>query len=293
MNNSPTTPWGSVMNAANGSGPEDVAQPSGSQESITGPTPVIQQQITPEMVAGGYQIGTSPQTLMVGDEGKGPKVPMIIAAIFVGIGLLGFVIGGVSGAAFEEAVTNLSTEDYTFELDTSDPLVYNDADGSGDAGWYLLISGDPKADVNENNVPDACEDLGQLSIVDANGEDISNRVASLECSEEWDYFDIKDHVIVGLVCSSGQKDTEGTETLHNCMEGEELYVSGENTSFQVVDLDEMYLDFISESGLTIALAGGSFIGGCCSICGGMIALIVGLMRLGGGKKGQQVQYQIN
>jgi hypothetical protein len=62
---------------------------------------------------------------------------------------------------------------------------------------------------------------------------------------------------------------------------------------KVVDLDAMLIPVLGEIVGEGALMGTSFFAGCCSLCGGVIALIVGLMRLGGGKKGQQVQYQIN
>ena len=60
----------------------------------------------------------------------------------------------------------------------------------------------------------------------------------------------------------------------------------------IVDLDAMYQPFVEElisSGL-VAMGGSG--AGCCSICGGVIALVVGLLRVGGGKPNQQVQFQI-
>ena len=48
------TPWGAIADAADGE-PESPAAPSVSQADITGPTPTMMQQITPEMVAAGYQ----------------------------------------------------------------------------------------------------------------------------------------------------------------------------------------------------------------------------------------------
>ena len=119
-----------------------------SQSDVMGPSPVLQQQITPEMVAQGYQPGMGAQTVVVGGQGKGPKVPMIVAAVLVAIGLIGFVVGAVVGASIEETFNNLSTVDYTTTIGSSGEVSYTDADGLGEEGYYLLIPGDPNADEN-------------------------------------------------------------------------------------------------------------------------------------------------
>ena len=89
MDETNPTPWGAMMGASNDAGGNEPdcepAEPSGDATSadIEGPSPVLQQQITPDMVAAGYQPGMATQNITIGDEGNGPKVPMIIAAVLV------------------------------------------------------------------------------------------------------------------------------------------------------------------------------------------------------------------
>ncbi len=293
MNEPNTTPWGTIADAADAADcePESPAAPSASQEDITGPTPTVMQQITPEMAAAGYQPGMASQNVVVSGK-KGPKVPMIIAAVFLVIGILGFVIGGVAGATLEETLEGIETGPYTSDHVPAEALVHTDDDNAGEMGWYLLISGDPKADENSNGVPDACDALGSLSITDADGNDIGERVATIDCTKRWEYYDIEDHVVVGVICSTINDQEEGTRALNDCEVGEEIFVSNDNNvSMKVVDLDAMFIPVMGEIVGTGALMGTSFFGGCCSICGGLIALVVGLMRLGGGKQ-EQIQFQI-
>ena len=152
-----------------------------SQSDVMGPSPVLQQQITPEMVAQGYQPGMGAQTVVVGGQGKGPKVPMIVAAVLVAIGLIGFVVGAVVGASIEETFNNLSTVDYTSTIGISGEVSHTDADGLGEEGYYLLIPGDPKADENKDGIIDACEGVN-FSITDGDGDDATERAARFSCS---------------------------------------------------------------------------------------------------------------
>ena len=292
MDETNPTPWGAIMGATNDAGGNEPdcepGEPSGgaTPADIEGPSPVLQQQITPDMVAAGYQPGMATQNITIGDEGKGPKVPMIIAAVLVVIGILGFVIGGVAGAALEETLEDIETGPYTSDHLPEEALVHTDDDEAGEMGWYLLISGDPKIDENGNGVPDACDALGPLSITDADGDDISERVATIDCVKRWDYYDIEDHVVVGVICST-INDQEDGSALNECEIGEEIFVSNSNNvSMKVVDLDAMFIPVLGEIVGEGAVMGTSFFAGCCSICGGLIALVVGLMRLGGGKQEQ-------
>ena len=107
MDGTAPTPWGSMTNNTDDSEPAASKATAVSQSDVMGPSPVLQQQITPEMVAQGYQPGMGAQTVVVGGQGKGPKVPMIVAAVLVAIGLIGFVVGAVVGASIEETF-NLS-----------------------------------------------------------------------------------------------------------------------------------------------------------------------------------------
>mgnify|MGYP001167991495 CR=1 FL=1 len=285
------TPWGAIAEADDEvAGPESPAAPSASEADITGPTPTMMQQITPEMAAAGYQPGMTSQSVVVSGE-KGPKVPMIVAAVFLVIGVLGFVIGGVAGAALEETLEGIETGPYTSDHTPEEALIHTDDDNAGEMGWYLLISGDPKVDENSNGVPDACDALGTLSITDADGDDISERVATIDCAKRWDYYDIEDHVVVGVICST-INDQEDGSALNECEIGDEIFVSNSNNvSMKVVDLDAMFIPILGEIVGQGAVMGTSFFAGCCSICGGLIALVVGLMRLGGGKQ-EQIQFQI-
>ena len=284
------TPWGAIANADECE-PESSATPSASQADITGPTPTMMQQITPEMVAGGYQPGKASQSIVVSGK-KGPKVPMIAGAILLVIGILGLVISGIAGSALEETLEGIETGPYTSDHVPEEALVHTDEDNAGEMGWYLMISGDPKADENSNGVPDACDALGALSITDGDGDDISERVATLDCAKAWDYYDIEDHVVVGVICSTINDQEDGARALNECEIGEEIFVSNaNNVSMKVVDLDAMFIPVLGEVVREGAVMGTSFFAGCCSICGGLIALVMGLMRLGGGKQ-EQIQFQI-
>ena len=289
MSNDDTGIWGAMNNQADGD-----AEPASltGQADVTGPAPQILQQITPEMVSAGYQPGMASQQITVGDEGKGPKVPMIIAAVFLVIGILGIVIADVAGSSLEETLEGLETAPYTSDITPGEALTHTDDDNAGEMGWYLLIPGDPKADVNNNKIPDACDELGEVSITDGDGDDIGRRVATIDCEEGWNYYDISDHVVVGVICSTIMDQEDGSAR-NECEIGEAILVSNSNNvSMKVVDQDAMFIPVMGEIVGTGALMGTSFFGGCCSLCGGLIALIIGLMRLGGGKQNQQMQFHI-
>ena len=101
---------------------------------------------------------------------------MIVAAVLVAIGLIGFVVGAVVGASIEETFNNLSTVDYTTTIGSSGEVSYTDADGMGEEGYYLLIPGDPKVDENNDGIMDACEGINFL-IIDGDGDDATERAA--------------------------------------------------------------------------------------------------------------------
>lgn len=302
MDENNLTPWGAMVNAVNDDC-EDVSGPGTTEPSaaeVAGPSPVLQQQITPEMVAAGYQPGMASQQISIGDEGKGPKVPMIIAAVLVVIGLIGFGTGIAVGASLEDTFNKLSTIEYTTSIGDSGELTHDDEDGLGEEGWYLLIPGDSKADLNENNIVDACENVS-FSILDEDGNDASERTARISCSMNRDdgtnvyepYFDIEDHIIVGRICYTMEDEVGDSE--HDCNEGEVLTVSNDaGVNMSVVDLDAMYIEsgFVEELLTKTGVSVTSFGAGCCSVCGGLIALIIGLTRLGGKKPAKQYQFQI-
>ena len=226
---------------------------------------------------------------------------MIIAAVLVVIGLVGFGIGIAVGASIEDTFNKLSTVDYTTSIGDSGELTHDDEDGMGEEGWYLLIPGDPKADENNNGIIDACEDV-TFSVLDETGDDASERTARISCSTDREasdtnlyeqYFDIEDHIIVARICYTIEDEVGDTE--HDCEEGEVLTVSNDaGINMSVVDLDAMYIEsgfveeLLTKSGISVV----SFGAGCCSACGGLIALIIGLTRLGGKKPAKQYQFQI-
>ncbi|MFZ8906459.1 MAG: hypothetical protein ACO2Y2_03775 [Poseidonia sp.] len=303
MDENNLTPWGAMVDAVTND-QEDISGSNSTNVSaadVSGPSPVLQQQITPEMVAAGYQPGMAPQKISVGDEGKGPKVPMIIAAVLVVIGLIGFGIGVAVGASIEDTLNNLSTVEYTTTIGDSGEIIHDDQDGLGEEGWYLLIPGDVKADENNNGIIDACEGV-MFSVLDADGDDASDRTARISCSNDEradgtnvnePYFDIEDHIIVGRICYTMEDEFGDWE--HNCRRGEVLTVANDaGINMSVVDLDAMYIEsgFVEELLTKTGVSVTSFGAGCCSVCGGLIALIIGLTRLGGKKPAQQFQFQI-
>jgi hypothetical protein len=307
MDETNPTPWGAMMGAANDAGgnePDGTSTQTSADVTsadIAGPSPVLQQQITPDMVVAGYQPGMATQNITIGDEGKGPKVPMIIAAVLVVIGLIGFGTGIAVGASLEDTFNKLSTVDYTMSIGDSGELTYDDEDGLGEEGWYLLIPGDVKADENNNGIIDACEGV-TFSVLDDTGDDASDRTARISCSTNKEasdtnlyeeYFDIEDHIIVARICYTVGDDIEEPE--HECEEGEVLTVSNNaGINMSVVDLDAMYIEsgFVEELLMKSGISVVSFGAGCCSACGGLIALIIGLTRLGGKNPPKQYQFQI-
>ena len=293
------TPWGAI-------GKEEKNEPEPTTEAptsdvVSGPTPTTMDQITPEMVAGGYQVGASPQQLVVASNGKGPKGAMIVAGVLAAIGVIALIAGSLFAGSIESMYNELETADYTRALGDNAELTYNDADGLGEEGWYLLIPGDPKADENKDGIIDACEGVN-FFLTDGDGEDATERAARFSCSTsttdensnaDEPYWDIKDAIVVGRICYT-INDGEGNLGEHRCAEGEVFTVSNDaNITMSAVDLDAMLGPFVEDvigAGVLSAVGFGS---GCCSICGGLIALIVGLTRLGGGKAQQQVQFQIH
>lgn len=262
------------------------------QASLTGVPPstaILGGPSTPTAATG----MNSMNPITIENRKAGPKVPMIVAAVLTAIGILGVAIAGFAGASMAETLEGIETGPYTFDLTPGEALTHTDDDNAGEMGWYLLIPGDPKADVNNNGLPDACDELGELSITDADGDDIGERVATINCIEGWDYYDIEDQVVVGVICSTTNDQNDGASSLNRCEIGEEIFVSNNNNvSMKVLDQDAMFIPILGEIVGDGALMGTSFFGGCCSLCGGLIALIVGLMRLGGDKQNQHMQFQI-
>ncbi len=276
MNQNNPVPWASIDEATPGALTGASDQSASSQTGLQS-----------------FQLGTVGQNVVVETGKKGPKVPLILAAVFLATGLLGLAIGGIAGADMEETFEGLETGPYTSDLLPGEALTHTDDDNAGEKGWYLLISGDPKEDTNENGVPDACDNLGELSFTDADGDDVGDRVATVDCTAVWDYYDIEGHVIVGVICNTLNDQESETDSFHECEIGQEIFVSnGNNVSMKVVDIDAMILPVLGEIVGSAALMGTSFLAGCCSICGGLVALIIGLLRLGGGKT-QTVHYQMN
>ena len=246
--------------------------------------------------------GTSSSGFTIANPQKGPKVPMIIAAVLVAIGLVGFLIAAVVGASIEDAFRDLSTNDYTRVIGENGTLEYDDSDMMGEEGWYLLIEGDPKVDSDGNGQADACDGLnftitwGDDASSNESGNDIDSKIARFDCDIQGDnsdeeYFDIEAHIIIARICHTLAD--ESGEKEHTCLNGGEVHISNDGgVNMSVVDLDEMYEPFVEELIGIGLVSGGSFFAGCCSICGGVLALFVGLMRVGGKKSPEQnIQFQ--
>ena len=314
MDDADSTPWGAIEkdNTVKAEAPEAVqptdegvdpvptATDQATTDMVEGPAPTTMDQITPETVAGGYQAGANPQQLVVASEGKGPKGAMIVAGVLAAIGVIGLIAGAIFAGSIEGMYNELETADHTKIVGSSAELTYNDQDGLGEEGWYLLIPGDPKADENNNGIMDACEDVNFI-ILDADGNDASERAARISCSTSTTddgsnagepYWDIKDAIVVARICHTFAEEGESVE--HRCAEGEVFTVSNDaNVSMSVVDLDAMLIPFVEDAIGAGLLSAAGFGAGCCSMCGGLVALIVGLTRLGGGKPKQNVQFQIH
>ena len=73
MDGTAPTPWGSMTNNTDDCEPAPSKATAVSQSDVMGPSPVLQQQITPEMVAQGYQPGMGAQTVVVGVKERDQK----------------------------------------------------------------------------------------------------------------------------------------------------------------------------------------------------------------------------
>lgn len=242
--------------------------------------------------------------VVVGNEGKSPKVPFIVAGSLAAIGVICFLISAAIGASAIGAFEDLSTREYTTQHGDSVALTYDDLDGLGEEGWYLLIPGDPKADLNNNGIMDDCEGI-EFSVTDEQGNDVSDRVARISCSTDArsessnagePYFDIENHILVARMCFTIEEynDDGNLTTEHDCSEGERFTFSNNaSVNMSVVDLDAMYIPVIESaigSGLGALTLGAT---GCFTMCGGLISLIVALTRVGSkpsGSAGVQPQF---
>ena len=217
---------------------------------------------------------------------KSPKTPMIIAGVFAALAVISLIIASVFGAQVEEIWTDIDSEKYTTEIGTSADIVYDDEDGQGEVGWGIFIDGDYN-DNDENGKVDACETF-VLKVMN-DGTDVTEDVFRYNCvyesnnSATWLGMDGK--IEIGTVCST-------LDESHNCKIGETYTISNNDSKTMVLfDYDELFGPLLEDSiglGLMAAVSGGA---GCCSICVGVIALVVGLTRLGGGKQ-PQVAYQM-
>ncbi|HII27742.1 MAG TPA: hypothetical protein HA353_04915, partial [Candidatus Poseidonia sp.] len=239
------TPWGAIEKEEKSEPEPTTETPTSDEVSDPTPTttdqvmpdmvaasiPTTMDQITPEMVAGGYQVGASPQQLVVAGNVKGPKGAMIVAGVLAAIGVIALIAGSLIAGSIEGMYNDLQTMAYTIEFEGNAELTYDDADGLGEEGWYLLIPGDPKADENDNGIIDACEGVN-FSIIDADGEDASERAARFSCSTSpteknsnagEPYWDIKDAIVVARICHT--LDDGEDDSGHRCGVGEVFTVS--------------------------------------------------------------------
>lgn len=229
----------------------------------------------------------SPVAVNIGPEKK-PKVPMIIAGVFAVLGVIGLIIASLSGSQLTNLWTNLDGEEYVKEIGTSAEMTYTDEDGLGEIGWGIFITGD-YSDSDSNGKVDACEQF-ELTVM-SNGADVTERTFIYSCdydkgNNSATYFGLDGRIQVGTVCATLDNEDQ------NCTIGETYTISTTaSTPMFLLDFDDLFGPLFEESiglGITAAVGFGT---GCCSICVGIIALIVGLMRLGKGKQ-EQVTYQM-
>ena len=117
---------------------------------------------------------------------------MIIAAVFLVIGILGIVIAGVAGSSLEETLKGLETAPYTSDITPGEALTHTDDDNAGEMGWYLLILATQRPMSTTTIFPTHAMSW-VVSITDGDGDDIGRRVATIDCEEGWNYYDISDH----------------------------------------------------------------------------------------------------
>ena len=272
------------------------------QTSVTGvPPSTASFERTPQAAVTSAPGMSTMAPVTVENPSASPKTPLILSGVMAGLGALALLIAAMFGAAGVSVFDDISTEAYTKAIGDSANLTYEDADGAGEEGWYLLIPGDPNADTDDNGIIDACEGVN-FTITDASGTDVSERMARISCSTDAGdrgsnagepYFDIDDHVVVARMCHTLEKETArgSWEQEHSCTEDEVFTVSNDaNITMSVVDLDAMYIPLITKAA---GWGGGAFASGaagCCSLCGGLIALFVGLVRLQGNKKQPAMQF---
>lgn len=243
------------------------------------------------------QMSPASSNVTISNPQKGPKVPMTIAAVLVVIGLVGFLVAAVVGASIEDTFNNLSTKEYTQAVGDNITLGYDDPDSLGEEGWYLLIEGDPNTDADGNGQADACDGLNFTIVLEnstasnESGNDIDIGVARFDCDIRGDnseeaYFDIENHIIIARVCYTIGDEDGVTE--HDCKTGDRIHFSNDGgANMSIVDLDKMYEPFVEDLIVDGVVTAISFAAGCCSICGGVVALFVGLMRVGGKKTPEQ------
>ena len=222
----------------------------------------------------------------IGPEKK-PKVPMIIAGVFAVLGIISFIIASSAGSQAIELWSNLDGDEYTKDVGSSVDIVHTDDDGAGEFGAGVFIIAD-YVDSDSNGMVDACEEFEVM--VTNNGIDVTEGTFLKTCdydegNNSATYFGLDGKIQVGTICGT-------LEVGQNCTIGETYTLSNSaSTSMFLLDFDDLFGPLLEESiGLGIAAFGGGF-AGCCSICIGIIALIVGLLRLGKGKQ-PQVTYQM-
>ncbi|MDA8638534.1 hypothetical protein N9M83_04795 [Candidatus Poseidonia alphae] len=228
----------------------------------------------------------SPVAVTVGPEKK-PKVPLIIAGVFAVLGVIGLIVASLSGSQLAEIWTNLDGEDYVKDIGTSAEMVHTDEDGQGELGWGIFITGD-YVDSDSNGMVDACEQF-DLTVMN-NGTDVTERAFTKTCDYDEEnnsatYFGLDGKIQVGTVCATLEVDQQ-------CSIGETYTISTTASApMFLLDIDDLFGPLLEESiGLGIA-AGGGFVAGCCSMCIGTVALVIGLMRFGKDKQ-PQVAYQM-
>ena len=219
---------------------------------------------------------------------KSPKTPMIIAGVLAAIGVISLIISSVVGSQIIDIWTELDGAEFTTEIGNSTEMIYDDPDGMGESGWGIFIVGD-YVDTDSNGRVDACENF-DVTVMN-NEIDVTNQTLTSACEYDKDnntaaWLGLDGMIEIGTVCGTIDHDDI------ICKIDETYAISTNNSeSMSLCDYDEVFGPIMEETiglGIASAAVGGA---GCCTMCFALVALVVGLTRLGGGKQ-PQVTYQM-
>jgi len=192
--------------------------------------------------------------------------------IFMGIGLVLFLIGGVMAAwgyaTVEDAGESLEENEWALEEVTSGTIEIVDDDGEGEIGFSIFIEG-TYTDDNGDGDWDHCDsydrDSSQTDFTTTHTDDSSNSFI-YACNAEWNYEDTRE---------------EGGKTLVRIGDSAFGYENGTATVSCATTCWVQYDDKVWDGALEDvgeALGGlGSMLGSTCFFAGGCCLLLLGLI----------------